>query len=249
MVKMPSEEHHVAELIERKLLLNDPWYRLILRMMKSITQSFQEKRVLEVGCGLGGFCVLIARKGANPVGLDISSSAIRQAKNLAKKCGVQNQVDFVIGDAHFLPFKSESNEIVVCSETLEHVANYEHAFFELTRVTEKSGYLCLTVPNFLSTLFFEYIVLLFIGQPKYAKKFLSVEKEHVFHLFKVKKLLKGENLKVMDIRSTDFLHLPPTIRKALGIDHYLRVISDKLEKNSRALRLFGANIGVIAKKK
>jgi len=249
MIKATSKERRVADLIERKLLLSDPYYQLILTMMKSVTPSnFHGKRILEVGCGLGGFCIRMAKMGANPVGLDISSSAINKAKDLAKQCEVQNRVDFIIGDAQFLPFKEKSNEIVVCSETLEHVENYEQAFDELVRVTENSGYLCLTVPNLFSSLFFEYMVLLSVGQPKYAKKLGNVEKEHIFHLFKVKKLLSREDLRLIDVRSTDFLHLPPTIRKVLRIDHYLNVLSEKLEKNGGPLRLFGASIGVLGRK-
>lgn len=250
--KLAKKESHVADFIERKLSLTDPWYQLILKMMKSVINGFQGKRILEVGCGLGGFCIRVAGKGGNSIGLDVSSSAIRKAKDLAKQYKVQNQVDFVVGDAQFLPFKDQSNELVICSETLEHVANYEQAFRELVRVTEKSGYLCVTVPNLLSTMFFGYIVLLCIGQPQYAKKFLYVEKEHIFHFFKVKKLFSRENLKVMEIRSTDFLYLPPTIRKALKIENHLKAISDRIEgflENHRLpLRLFGANIGVIARR-
>lgn len=248
MVKAASKEHRVADLIERKLLLSDPYYQMILTMMKSVTPSFHGKRILEVGCGLGGFCIQMAKIGANLVGLDISSSAIKKAKDLAKQCEVQSRVDFIIGDAQFLPFKEKSNEIVVCSETLEHIENYEQAFDELVRVTEESGYLCLTVPNLFSSLFFEYMVLLSVGQPKYAKKLGNVEKEHIFHLLKVKKLLSREDLRLIDIRSTDFFHLPPTIRKALGINYYLNVLSEKLEKNGGPLRLFGASIGVLTRK-
>lgn len=88
---------------------------------------------MEVGCGFGGFCIRLAVEGASPVGLDISSGAIRKAKDIARRYGVH--VDFVIGDAQFLPFKEEFSEIVICSETLEHVENYELAFRKLIRVT------------------------------------------------------------------------------------------------------------------
>ena len=251
MVKVATK-NRTSDLIERKLLLIDPWYQLIIKMMKSVIHEVNGKRILEVGCGLGGFCINVARKGAKVIGLDVSSSAIHEAKNLAKQLEVQSQVDFIIGDAHFLPFKDRTNEIVVCSETLEHVTNYEKAFCELARVTKKSGHLCLTVPNLLSTLFFEYVVLLLIGQPQYVKKFACVEREQIFHIFKLRRLLNREDIKVIDIRSTDFLHLPPTVRRALKISHSLKIISDRIEDYLEAhglpLRLFGANIGVLARK-
>jgi len=250
MVKVISKRNHIADLVERKFLLTDPWYQLILRMMKPVIHEFYGKRILEVGCGLGGFCISLATKGAKVIGLDISSSAVNKAKNLAKQLEVQSQIDLIIGDAHFLPIKDQTNDVVVCSETLEHVTNYEKAFRELVRVTRKSGHLCLTVPNLLSTLFFEYVVLLLIGQPQYAKDFGCLEKEHIFHPFKLRRLFNRENLKVIEIRSTDFLHLPPTIRKALKIDRRPPTISHNLATHSVSLRLglFGATIGVVAKK-
>jgi len=218
-------------------------------MLKGVTQNLHGKRILEVGCGFGGFCIRLAMEGASPVGLDISSGAIRKAKDMARRYGVHT--DFVVGDAQFLPFKEGFSEIVICSETLEHVTNYELAFRELIRVTEKSGHLCVTVPNLLSTLFFQYVILLTVGQPRFVKEFFSVEKEHIFHLFKVKRLFSREGLKIVEIRSADILHLPPRIRKALKIDHHPPIISGNLESHNPllGLGLFGATIGVVAKKK
>lgn len=242
----------VSDLIERKLQLVDPWYQLILKMIDPVLHELKGKRILEVGCGLGGFCINIASKGGKVIGLDVSSSAIYTAKKLAIQSGVPNQLDFVIGDAQFLPFKGQTHDLVICSETLEHVTNYEKAFSEIVRVINKSGHLCITVPNLLSTLFFEYVVLLLIGQPQYAKKFAYVEKEHIFHLFKLKRLLNREDIRVIEIRSTDFLHLPPRVRRALKIGQSLKIVSDRIENYLEArgfpLRLFGANIGVLARK-
>lgn len=243
---MITKQRYGTGLVKRKLLLNDPWYQLILAMMKSVVQRVHGKRVLEVGCGFGGFCIKIAEKGADVVGLDISVSAIMKARNLAKRAKIRSQIDFIVGDAQFLPFRDRSGEIVVCSETLEHVRNYEQAFDELVRVTEKGGCLYVTVPNLLSTFFFESVILLSIGQPQNVKKFFSVEKEHVFHLFKIKKLFSRRDLKIAKIQGTDLFHLSLAIRKALKRDDYLRVPT--LFKNHGLERLFGATIGVLARR-
>lgn len=252
MVKAVTKRNNDSDLIEGKLLLTDPWYQLIMKMLTPVIQKFNEKRILEVGCGLAGFCIDVAKRGAEVIGLDVSSSAIYTAKNLATQLGVKSQVDFIIGDAQFLPFKDQTSEVVVCSETLEHVTDYKQAFSELVRVTNKSGYLCLTVPNLLSTLFFEYLVLLFIGQPQYVKKLSCVEKEHIFHIFKLRNLLNREDIRLLKIQSIDFLHLPPRVKRALRMGQSLKIISAHIEGYFEAhglpLRLFGANIGVLAKK-
>ena len=250
---MAKKDGFTSGVIRDKLLLIDPWYRLIMEMLQSIAFRFNERQMIEVGCGFGGFLINAAQRGAIVVGLDISAKAVRIAKDLVKLCGLQANVDLVIGDAQFSPFKSNVGGIVICAETLEHVPNYKEAFKEIVRITSRSGYLCLSVPNFFSTAFFENVILLLVGQPGYVKSSVCVDKEHVFHVFKLKELLVQRNLEVVMIRSVDFLHIPPRIRRILKLDNSLCIISGKLEKffadRNLPLRLMGANIGVLVKKK
>jgi ubiquinone/menaquinone biosynthesis C-methylase UbiE len=246
------KNHLKSEIIRDKLSLSDPWYQMVMKMLEPVAYNIGRQRVIEVGCGLGGFVMNIAKMGGNIVGLDVSANAVRTARDLAEQLKLKDKVDLVVGDAQFLPFKQEASDIVVCSEALEHVPDYEKAFGELVRITNKSGYLCLTVPNFLSSAIFENVILLIVGQPNYVKMNVCVEKEHVFHIFKLRKLLNEEHLKVINIRSVDFLHLPPRVRRSLGIGEYLGLVSEKLEvlfeKYIPPLRLAGANIGVLARK-
>lgn len=250
MVKLGGD--FLSEMIWDKLSLADPWYQLVMEMLRSVC-NFSGKRIIEVGCGLGGFVANVSRDCGEVIGLDVSSKAVHIAKNVVTQLGIKDKVSFVIGDAQFLPFKAQSGDILVCSETLEHVPDYERAFGELIRVTKNSGYLCLTVPNFLSTAFFENVILLLVGQPSYVKSHVSVEKEHIFHAFKLKKLINQQDMNVVTMRSVDFLHLPPRVRKFLRIDWILKIISNRLENffmnYFSPLKLAGANIGVLLKKK
>ena len=147
---------------EQKINLADPWYQLILKMIKPIT-NFEGKRVLEVGCGLGVFCMHVAKNGGDAIGLDISKSAILEAKELTRKYAVQDSVEFIVSDARFLPFIDRSEDIIVSSEVLEHIAGHEKAFHEFARIIDNSGYICLTVPNLISSLFFEYVFFMVMG--------------------------------------------------------------------------------------
>ncbi len=95
----------------------------------------------------------------------------------------------------FYPFKDCSEDLIVSSETLEHIENHEQAFHEFARITNNSGYVCITVPNLISSLFFEIVFFMVMGQPKYVKQFLNVDKEYIFHYFKVKRLVNSEKLR------------------------------------------------------
>jgi len=96
------------------------------------------------------------------------------------------------------------------------------------------------------------VILLLVGQPSYVKSHVSVEKEHIFHVFRLRKLLNQQDVNVVTMRSADFLHLPPRVRKFLKIDWTLGIISKKLENffmnHFSQLRLIGANIGVLARR-
>lgn len=242
-----SKDEKFKTWYDQKISLADPWYKLLLKMIKPVVGSFEGKRVLEVGCGLGVFCIHIAKEHGEVIGLDISKSAIMKAKDLTRACGVQDRVQFVISDARFLPFTDRSEDIIVSSETLEHISNHEQAFHEFARITDNSGYICLTVPNLISSLFFEYVFFMVMGQPKYVKKFLNVEKEYVFHYFKVKRLVNSERLSIVDIRGTDYVHLHPKLTRFFKLNNIVNLVSNELEKK-KSWRFLGANIGVIAKK-
>ena len=53
-------------------------------------------RVLELGCGAAQWSIALARRGARPVGLDLSESAIRHGRAVAAAAGVAS-IFFIIG--------------------------------------------------------------------------------------------------------------------------------------------------------
>jgi len=236
-------------MVKRKLSLADPWYQLILRMMKS-NISADLKNILEVGCGKGGFSIRMAEKCKNVVGLDLSASSIREAKNLARRSRYHQNVDFVIGDAQFLPFKDGSGFITVCAETLEHVPHFAKAFQELVRVTEKLGYLFVTVPNYISTQLLELWLWSIIGESGRRHGL------HIFHYRKAKKLFERRDLEILDVRGTDFIHIPFLSFKRMdwssntpfNESRFLRFMR-YLEKYDRSMKFFGSNIGILARVK
>lgn len=233
----------------RKLAIGDPWYQLVLRMMNSnISADVSKKKVLEIGCGKGGFTMKMSEKCRHVVGLDLSADSIKQAKKLAKESGIHPNVDFVIGDAQFLPFKDATGFITVCSETLEHVPHFVKAFQELVRVTATSGYLFVTVPNYISTQLVELWLWSIIGEKGHRHGL------HIFHYRKIKKLFERENLKILDIRATDFLHIPFlslrmmnwSAKESSGEKTLLKFMRS-FEKHDRTMRFFGSNIGILAR--
>ena len=104
------------------------------------------KRVLEVGCGRGAVCRWLADVGADVVGVDISSAAVKLARDLVPNAALS------VADAAALPFPHVSFDVVISLETLEHVPNHRRALRELVRVTRPGGRILISTPNHLNQL-------------------------------------------------------------------------------------------------
>jgi 2-polyprenyl-3-methyl-5-hydroxy-6-metoxy-1,4-benzoquinol methylase len=126
---------------------SSPWYQLLLEFLIPI----QRKSVLEVACGRGGFSRLLASQGAFVHGADFSSSAIAIARErLAEHPELAGRVTYVQADAQQLTFDSNSFDVVISCETIEHVPDPRAAVREMFRVCKAGGTLFLTTPNYLN---------------------------------------------------------------------------------------------------
>ncbi len=108
-------------------------------------EDWQGRRVLDVGCGDGGFLIAFARRGARAYGLDrcpgnIAGAALRaEAWRLA--------VGLTVGSAASLPFGTGSFDAATCGDVLEHVAEPADLLREIGRVLRPGGILWLASPT------------------------------------------------------------------------------------------------------
>lgn len=94
-----------------------------------------EKRVLEIACGTGRFTTLLAERGADIVGLDISSPMLREGRAKAVRAGVNSNIEFVRGDAARLPFPDDFFDTVFAMRFF-HLADRPASFLaEMCRVS------------------------------------------------------------------------------------------------------------------
>lgn len=134
--------------IDAKLAVSDPWYKLVLDLLER-NRVVRVSRVLEVGCGLGGFSQRLRQQlvddDGSVVGVDFSLSALRAARYHA--AGQGSVVRFLAADARRLPFADGSFDLVVCAETLEHTFAVGECVRELYRVSSRGGFVVVTIPN------------------------------------------------------------------------------------------------------
>jgi ubiquinone/menaquinone biosynthesis C-methylase UbiE len=100
-------------------------------------EHFQDKDVLEVGCGPGWYAINYALRGARVTAVDLSENSIEIARKHADYRKVS--VDFQVGNAEALVFENESFDFLLASGVLHHTPDSQRAFGECFRVLKKGG--------------------------------------------------------------------------------------------------------------
>lgn len=93
------------------------------------------KTVLEIACGTGRFTVMLAERGADIVGLDISAPMLGQGRRKARRANVADHIDFMRGDAARLPFPDDHFDAVFAARFF-HLADTPGEYLaEMARVS------------------------------------------------------------------------------------------------------------------
>ena len=98
------------------------------------------KRVLDVGCGIGGSSRYMVKKfGCEAEGVTLSPVQAARANALATEQGVEKMAKYRVADALNMPFEDGSFDFVWSMESGEHMPDKKKFVDELTRVCEPGG--------------------------------------------------------------------------------------------------------------
>jgi SAM-dependent methyltransferase len=93
--------------------------------------------VLEYGCGPGSYAFFLAELGASVVGIDISTTAIEQARAAARERGAEG-VEFRQLNAESLDLPDDSFDLV-CGTGILHHLDLDRAYAEIVRTLRPGG--------------------------------------------------------------------------------------------------------------
>lgn len=109
------------------------------------TSNINVKRLLDVGCGAGQQLIPFAvDRKAFGVGVDISDECGKAGRELNSKFFPAARLAFVRTDAAYLPFESESFDLVICRIALPYMNN-DKALTEMARVLKPDGMMILKI--------------------------------------------------------------------------------------------------------
>ncbi len=124
--------------------------------------------VVDVGCGAGTQARLWSRAGHRVRAIDINASLVTVAQRRAHD--ERASVDFCVGSASQLPFATESADVVLIPELLEHVDAWEQCLLEASRVLRRPGLLYLSTTNRLCPKQQEFTLPMYSWYPQSVKK-------------------------------------------------------------------------------
>ncbi len=102
------------------------------------------RRVLDVACGEGYGCDILARSASEVIGMDASEAVVEHARD---KYGQRANIRFEAGDAQDIPLPNRDVDVITSFETLEHVPEPDVLLDELRRVLRPDGVLVISTPD------------------------------------------------------------------------------------------------------
>ena len=135
ITKRTDNQEFYYESVAGKLLGSVAREKLI---EKEFLKIKKDQVFLEVGCAQGYYLSKALKQTKKVFGIDVIDEFIVAAK----KTGANVKV----ASATKLPYKNNSYDIVLCTETLEHVKDWEKAVSEIKRVLRPKGHAIITIP-------------------------------------------------------------------------------------------------------
>ena len=156
--------------------------KFLFNFSKKFSASKRKKiKVLDAGCGIGGYIAIAKILGFRAEGIDIADEAVKIAKS--KGLNVKQ------GDIRKLPYKNKTFDIVISGGVVEHFPETYQAIKEIARVLKKGGFFIGNVP-------YKYSVFSLSRKIQQLLKIWKLGYEKAFTIKEFRKILEDNNFKI-----------------------------------------------------
>ena len=133
--------------------MNEPYYEFIGEHPEISERDIQiiaermpgARRIVDIGCGAGGFLAMCRERLGDPVGIDASPVS-------ARLCRAQ-RLPVLLADGAALPFASGSLDVVRAKEIIEHILDLRPFIQEIYRALRPGGLFLSQTPTQFSILY------------------------------------------------------------------------------------------------
>ncbi len=97
--------------------------------------------MLDIGCGIGGIDILLARDydAAKVTGIDVEEPLVRRARERAAAAGLAERIEFRLVEPGPLPFPDSSFDVVFSKDAMIHIPDKPALFADVYRVLRPGG--------------------------------------------------------------------------------------------------------------
>lgn len=175
-------------------ILQRLWHTNKLRAVLELIPQ-ESSKILDVGCASGWFISKVSRKfpKAQCYGIDIYDKGIRYAKKIYPK------IEFEVADAHRIPYRKNTFDLVICTEVLEHLDNPKIAILEIKRVLKKDGLAVIELDS--GNLLFSIVWYMW---RKFGGKVWNDSHLYSFNIKKLEKMIQSCGFKILRKKKFNF---------------------------------------------
>jgi len=121
------------------------WFRgrrkVYLGLLRHHLDGERPRRVLDLGCGVGGFLAGLSELGERVLPTDVDRASLVRCRERGFRSGV-------VSDGYALPYADGTFELVCLFDALEHIPDEGRALAEVARVLAPGGRVVISVPAY-----------------------------------------------------------------------------------------------------
>jgi 2-polyprenyl-3-methyl-5-hydroxy-6-metoxy-1,4-benzoquinol methylase len=168
-----------------------------------------KKLLLDAGCWVGVYSMLLSSH-VRVIGIDVSRIYITNAKKWCHEEGKRSVIDFIICDIEHLPFRRGIFDLLICSETLEHLKHIGRGLTELVRALKTGGKAVISMPNRFSLYYIFQRFFPIVHGRKLSLYSASLNPHLRFDFSRIRKMILDARLEIMATQSVMIIPLNPT---------------------------------------
>jgi methionine biosynthesis protein MetW len=197
MIDYKLHQWGLKEDIRFKIANSLPEYKLKTHPLSSHIQIVNlvphESDVLDVGCGKGLLLPLLLRKKCRVVGIDLLAP-----ESVDQRFSAYHQLN--IEEKPHLPYSSESFDVIILADVIEHIKNTDAFLNEVRRTLKPDGRVIISSGNIALWL---YRMFLLCGSFPYAKKGILDETHvHLYTLHNLCQLMRRSGFRIQRRKAT-----------------------------------------------
>jgi len=110
------------------------------RHIMKLMMPLNNKKVLDIGCGIGYLSELVINHNGMAYGIDVESDAINY-------CSDHIDGEFKVGSAYDLPYEDNYFDYIILADVIEHIEHPSKVLTEIKRVAKNNAEVIISTPN------------------------------------------------------------------------------------------------------